>query len=260
MYKPKTQMLSDDELFADSDSDSSGVTNVDNKRKVYKRHRGVKITCNWGYVDLKNNEKCNKKEYAKGFCLEHYYKLFRVTPKKCRECSWKADAYGDGFCTVCAKELKARPQCQHEGCENFKWSKREKIKYCNRHDENRQCRVKTCNGIATKEHYGFRYCRNHYPERKTCKHVTYGKRCRRIWYGNMDFGDNGFCFKHNLSGIDRCTVNNVTRKKKKFSGRCSKIIDLDKAYKCQKSATVTGYCIKHNEEYINDDPYDVIKK
>ena len=214
--------------------------------RTKKRRKRVHDICIWGFRS-RENKHCEKVEYAKSLCKEHFFQVYRRPRKMCRLCCDEyVDSFGDGYCDKCASKMDARPKCKHEGCTKNVWSKRTKTAYCKEHDKSRVCRKKTCNQEATFEHYGFYYCRDHYPEKKTCKHVTKGRRCRKYWYSDLkDYGEYGFCYDHNIAGIDRCSVNSVTKKTKKYSGRCCKIVDQDKECKCNKRANKNGYCSRH---------------
>ena len=155
---------------------------------------------------------------------------------------------GMGFCSECAIKMESRPKCKHEGCDKTIWSKKIKTEYCKDHDSTRKCRQKNCRRDATIDRFGFYYCYLHNPERNLCKYSRVGKRCGKKWFSNeKDYGEYGFCYDHNISGIDRCSVNSVTKKLKKYSGRCCEIIDKDKSYKCTTKANNNGYCSRHSK-------------
>lgn len=228
---------------SDEDSDSS--------YRTPKKRKRIHMRCNWKFLDPKNNEYCNITEYARGYCKKHFFQVYRRTElKKCLMCDKDADRFGDKFCEQCGIEMGTRPECKHEGCKKTIWSKKVKTEYCKEHDEMRKCYAKGCKRDATRDRFGFRYCVYHYPERKICKHVTKTKRCRAKWYSDIkDYGDHGFCYNHNISGIDRCSMNSETKKLRKYSGRCCKEIPLEEEKRCNENASHGDYCKKHSKLY-----------
>lgn len=207
------------------------------------------MTCNWEFLDPKNNEHCTRVEYGSGYCKTHFFKVFRRTAKKCQRCDNDVDNFGDGYCRDCGILVGTRAICIVEGCESAVWSKKVKTEYCEGHDPKRKCRQKGCKSPATKDNFGFRYCMRHYPERNICKYIKKGTRCRGRWYSDIDHGDMGFCHKHNKSGIDNYVLNSVTRRTRKYSGRCCKIFNTDKVTKCSLlAAKNTDYCYRHSKD------------
>ena len=166
-------------------------------------------------------------------------------------CPEFVDSFGDGFCAKCAVKMASRPKCKHEGCDKQIWSKKTETEYCKYHDPKRKCRRNPCKRDANIDRFGFFYCDRHDPERKMCKYTRIGRRCKKKWYSDeKDYGERGFCYDHNISGIDRCSVNSVTKKNKRYSGRCCKILDEDKEYKCRINANKNGYCTKHSKHAL----------
>ena len=231
-------------------SDEEDTTDDDLKprRKGKRKRPPHRMRCNWYYRDKANNEPCEVYEYGRGYCKKHYFMIFRRTTNfKCLHCDNDADNFGDKFCKNCGIKMGTRPMCKHEGCDDTIWSKTVKTEYCKQHDPKRKCHKKGCKTDATRERFGFYYCQHHYPERKICKHTTKGERCRAKWYSDIkDYGENGFCYKHNLSGIDRCAMSSNAKKLRKYSGRCCFIKNPDQVKKCTRLAGNSGYCSRHS--------------
>lgn len=217
-------------------------------RRPKKRKRRPNGYCEYFDRDPRNNKPCSRKEHQRGLCREHFEIIHKHLRKICYLCNEEErDKYGDLYCKPCAVKMHARPECKHEGCEEPVWSRIRKTEYCKTHDLSTKCRHKGCGKEATRERFGFWYCWDHYPERKVCKYVHTGRRCRAKWYSDTkDYGDYGFCYRCNLSGIDRVCTNSVSNKKKRYSGRCCNIVDKDKIRKPCTNSTggAQDYCSK----------------
>jgi hypothetical protein len=196
------------------------------------KRRRVNIECIWGYENGATYH-CRSKEYSRGFCKKHYMEKFRVTRKKCfiSSCELDRDTYKDIFCSDHGKE-NGRPVCKQ--CDNNVWN--DKSLFCKKHDPRRQC--KRCSQWAFKEHFGFYFCADHYPEKRECIHTVLHK-CTAMWYSDVDHGDTGLCRKHG-------DMNKPSRPiRYKFKGRCS--CTIKESNKCRRRATSGNdqVCARH---------------
>jgi hypothetical protein len=206
-----------------------------------RKNRIVPI-CDWGTIVHLEEPAClfKAKRCGVGLCKLHFDRHFKkVVCTKCiisscenerdpgaidNMCEMHGILNGRGKCGLCG-ETSSLPRCSR--CRGLK------INPC----------VK-CKANGTKDFFGRHYCRDHYPERKICVHVTREQRCRKMWYDKESDGLDGkqmFCSDHGGARI-------VNRRHPKYSGRCCKVIPLAVPKRCRLSArnVKTKFCKRHD--------------
>jgi hypothetical protein len=213
-------------------------------------------TCNWEFLDFKNNDQCNKIEYGAGYCKEHYFIVTRRTIKKCTIslCGNDVCSFGDGFCYQCGMN-NGRAICI--ACkERGVWSN--KSQYCESDDPKLKCVYRKCKSRATKEWYNKYYCNDHYPEKKTCcfvieRHGVGYKKCKAKWYSNVVgfVGNDGKCRHH--SNVSKIRIRG-NGNEFKYTGVCNEIIEVkasgsyNTTRKCARRVSSKNmYCSSHKK-------------
>lgn len=191
----------------------------------------VRYPCDWGLIVHREDPPCTFKAHRAGLCKRHlrmhkartYYNVCTIS-----SCEEPKDSFGDGFCTTHGV-MNNREKC--ECCDNT--VRAFNSKRCNDCITKRPCHKKGCKHSGTKDFYGRFYCRDHYPERKMCVHVTRERQCKGKCYGAS-----GKCFKH---GGFKKTKSNAD------SGRCCMMITLPVPQRCKLIATNsrTSFCYRH---------------